>query len=618
MSKLIIQRLSYYGFFVLIIAIILSSFSILYFLFKINTANNDLYKIKETSSSFLNVKISTEKLLTSNDLDKPRAEFIENIKIFNKKLKELKKIEYNNITEIENLWYASQTDISQIKSLLNDNVINKKNLHNTPLLKIEGLLFKTNNTTALYATIVTLNQKIQNLIQYETFIIEEFMKMENSNSQIINKNIDNSLYQSIISPIIILIISLIMIYYINRKIKVIESELTNTKEQLTKSFEEIQKSHKFTKYIIDSVPVALFWKDINSNYLGSNANFFDFISVDSTNELIGKNDFEIYFNDNNIQRYIDIDKEVISSGEAQLNYEEIIKNKEGNDIFILASKVPLKDIKGKIIGILGIYLDITQKKKTQIELSNKEKLLSQQSKMAAMGEMLENIAHQWRQPLSVITTGASGIKLEKEYGILKDEFLIETLDSMMVASNHLSTTIDDFREFFKEDKQKDYFRIDEVIQKSMFILSSKFKNRNIDVVSDIDNIQIYGFKNEMIQVIMNILNNSNDVLEKLEEDDKYIFIDAKTDNDRLKLTIKDSGGGIPEDIINKVFEPYFTTKHKSQGTGIGLYMSEEIVVKHMGGKISVENIEYSYKNKNYKGAGFTIYLPLTEEKKEKS
>jgi len=240
----------------------------------------------------------------------------------------------------------------------------------------------------------------------------------------------------------------------------------------------------------------------------------------------------------------------------------------------------------------------------------KDNMLFQQSKMASMGEMMENIAHQWRQPLSFISTSASGIRLNKEYNSLSDELLDEALENIMNSTQFLSNTIDDFRDFYKIDKIKLKFSVKEVLDKTLKLTSSRFTNRSIKVIQDVDEIFIFGFENELIQVFINILNNARDELEKLPYDERFIFIKIKEDNNFLFISIKDNAGGIDEKIVKRVFEPYFTTKSDEKGTGIGLYMSKEIIEKHFNGTILAQNEEFIYLNKEFKGANFIINIPL--------
>ncbi len=269
------------------------------------------------------------------------------------------------------------------------------------------------------------------------------------------------------------------------------------------------------------------------------------------------------------------------------------------------------------IGIIFIFFIYKLIAKVEFKLIEKEKMMAQQSKMASMGEMLENIAHQWRQPLSVISTASSGIIMQKEFGLSSEEKEIETLNLITDSAKHLSKTINDFRDFFKTHKKKVTFSVKEIYKKTVALLESKFKNRSIEVIENIEDIELYDLDSELIQVIMNILNNARDILEnKDKEYRKLIFIDIYRENNNAILKIKDNGGGVPENIINNIFEPYFTTKHKSQGTGIGLYMSEEIIKKHMKGDLTVSNEQYEYEGKIYTGACFTIVLSIKKEFEE--
>ena len=240
----------------------------------------------------------------------------------------------------------------------------------------------------------------------------------------------------------------------------------------------------------------------------------------------------------------------------------------------------------------------------------KDRIMSQQSKMAAIGEMMENIAHQWRQPLSLITTGSSGLKIKKELGVLEDKFMIDTLDSIIQSATNLSTTIDEFRDFFRPTREKTEFSLFECCNKTLDLLNSKLKNKKIRVIKNIEAIDINAFESELIQVIMSILNNSRDAFDENSEQKRLIFIDVSKDENNILIKIKDNASGVSQDILEKIYEPYFTTKHRSQGTGIGLYMSEEIITKHMNGRIESNNKKYIYDDIEYKGLETVITLPL--------
>ena len=265
--------------------------------------------------------------------------------------------------------------------------------------------------------------------------------------------------------------------------------------------------------------------------------------------------------------------------------------------------------KTKELRYLNENLQITIDKKTK-ELLEKEAILNQQAKMAAMGEMIENIAHQWRQPLSVISTISSSLKIKREMNMLDDKEFYEALQSINRTSQHLSNTIDDFRNFFSPNKEINKFYISELIKKSKDLIKSRFDKFNIKVIENIDDIEILSYQNELFQVILNLFSNSIDVLSSNEIEDKIIHIKIYQDENNLCIEFLDNGGGIKDEFINRVFEPYFTTKHKSQGTGIGLYMSLQIVTKHLNGEISVKNDTFIENNIAYFGAKFTILLPI--------
>ena len=265
--------------------------------------------------------------------------------------------------------------------------------------------------------------------------------------------------------------------------------------------------------------------------------------------------------------------------------------------------------KTKELKYLNENLQLAIDKKTK-ELLEKEAILNQQAKMAAMGEMIENIAHQWRQPLSVISTISSSLKIKKEMNILDDKEFYEALNNINKTSEHLSNTIDDFRNFFSPNKEMNKFYLSQLIKKSKDLIKSRFDKFNIKVIEHIDDIEILSYQNELFQVILNLFSNSIDVLSSSQIENKIIYIKIYHDENNLYIEFLDNGGGIKDEFINRVFEPYFTTKHKSQGTGIGLYMSLQIVTKHLNGEISVKNDTFIENNTAYFGAKFTILLPI--------
>ena len=252
-------------------------------------------------------------------------------------------------------------------------------------------------------------------------------------------------------------------------------------------------------------------------------------------------------------------------------------------------------------------------KQNQNKIKEQDRIMYQQAKMASMGEMLENIAHQWRQPLSVISTESSGVKLKKEFGILDEDELLETMDNITKTTQHLSKTIDDFRNFFKPQIEHEVFNIESSMDKTFDIIGKKLTNRDFVVIKNIGSkLKVDGFESELVQVFMNIISNTIDATMINDIQQRYIFIDIFKDNTNAIIKIKDSAGGIQNNIIDKIFDPYFTTKHQTSGTGIGLYMSEEIILKHFNGEITAVNVEYEYDGHSLKGVEFIIKIPLCD------
>ncbi|MCT7511634.1 ABC transporter substrate-binding protein [Aliarcobacter cryaerophilus] len=267
----------------------------------------------------------------------------------------------------------------------------------------------------------------------------------------------------------------------------------------------------------------------------------------------------------------------------------------------------LVNIKTNRLKIMNKKL-ATRIKKELDKHQEKDRILAQQQKMVAMGQMIENIAHQWRQPLSVISTSASGIKLKKQLNILEDEELIKSIEQIVDTAKYLSDTIDDFRYFFKPQKDKTKFSLVKNIEKSLSFLETVLKENSIKVEFEYEDIDITAYETELMQVFINIISNSKDAFIEKKIKDRVIFISIKNFPNRILIEIKDNAGGVEDDILDKVFEPYFTTKHQYSGTGIGLYMSNQIIKTHLNGDIFMKNCSFKYKNIEQKGVVTTIIL----------
>jgi signal transduction histidine kinase len=249
------------------------------------------------------------------------------------------------------------------------------------------------------------------------------------------------------------------------------------------------------------------------------------------------------------------------------------------------------------------------------ENKNKDAILYQQAKMASMGEMIGNIAHQWRQPLSVISTTVTGMSFKMEYGAkIESEELLESFERVNDTVQFLSKTIDDFQDYLKPQKIDELFNIKDVITQNLEMFGKTFANNDIKIVLDIHDVFVKNSKNELLQVTINILNNAKDALKEFVAENKLLFISIYKEGDFGIISIKDNAGGVPDEVLPKIFDAYFTTKHKSQGTGLGLYMSYQIVTNRFKGNIKVINEEYEYEGKEYKGANFKITLPIESNK----
>lgn len=359
------------------------------------------------------------------------------------------------------------------------------------------------------------------------------------------------------------------------------------KIQIQKRIEE-QKNEFETifNYSIDGLAII----DLESNFLEFNTAFIKMTGF-TREELLKTSCLK-----QTVPEDIEVTKNALASVLKKgliVDFEKtfIVKNR---NIVVNESMVLLPDKK----RILLCIKDVTQ-----------HKFMESQSKLASMGEMIGNIAHQWRQPLSLISTIASGIKVQIEYGQFDEKTIIPDMDSIIKQTTYLSNTIDDFRNFIKNNNEKGEVQISNIIKKVLSISHPSVVNHNITIIENTkDDMRFDAFENQLIQALINILNNSKDALKEHIAEDKprLIFIETKNIINGFVLKIKDNAGGISENVIQKIFEPYFTTKHKSIGTGIGLSITHQIITKHHNANITASNETYEYDGKTYTGACFTI------------
>ncbi|MGB5920452.1 ATP-binding protein [Arcobacter sp.] len=370
---------------------------------------------------------------------------------------------------------------------------------------------------------------------------------------------------------------------------------------ITKEFKKEEDLKEYFKKSIDNLASPIIIFNENGEVLTVNKTFeklsgYKYKEIDTIDKWTKKAYDKNASNQKNIIDNLYTIDTIIDNG---ISY---IKTKSGKTIIWNFYSAPF-GIRNKKRTIIANAVDIT-------EVKEKEKMIMQQSKMAAMGEVLENIAHQWRQPLSNISTISTTINLKYEMNTLDNKEINDSMKIINDTVQYLSKTIDDFRNFFKPSNEKTYFNIQDTFEKTLLVIGNKFKNENIEFINKIDNIKILNDNNALMQVFINLFNNSKDAFIERNITNRLLFLKTNIKNDEIILEIKDNAGGIEKNIIDKIFEPYFTTKSNSFGTGIGLYMCQEIVTKHMNGKISVENVNYTYNEKKEKGTNFIITLPL--------
>jgi DNA-binding response OmpR family regulator len=307
----------------------------------------------------------------------------------------------------------------------------------------------------------------------------------------------------------------------------------------------------------------------------------------------GINFLEIIKEDPN---YFDIPVIVVSGDSSRDNYARVLKN--GASDFI---KKPF------IIEEVLLKCDVHIKSYIQ-----GKKIIESQKEMAkqkSISKLLENIAHHWRQPLSVISTNASSIMIENEYKINSEISIDTRMKQILEYTKLLSNTIEDFRLLFSKGFIPEIVVVDEFIDSLLGTYIEYIKSNNIKVIKNIQVESFYGFGDQLKQILTLLINN----IKEHAINNKYIFISIKEIDDNIQIIVKDNGGGAPDEIIENIFEPYFTTKHQSFGKGVGLYVVYQIITEEFNGSIKARNAQFLQDNKAHKGLEFTITIPIIED-----
>jgi len=368
--------------------------------------------------------------------------------------------------------------------------------------------------------------------------------------------------------------------------------------------------------IFDSVRAMIWYIDRDGNVLRSNRLAERYVGM-AAGDMAGKSVFDL-LPPAVAARYHADTMAVIASGREMLGTIEPVPRPDGSAGWFQSDKIPIHDENGEVVGVTIFVTDVSERLRAEEELKrlnevleqrvaaeaakNREKdlLLIQQSRLAAMGEMMGNIAHQWRQPLNALGVLLSNVRDAYDFGELDGAMLDHSITDGRRLIQKMSTTIDDFRNFFRPNRQKVAFSLQDAVEEAIALVDASFKNNNIVIhFQRGEEVKIIGFPNEFSQVLLNLLSNAKDVLGS-KAGQREVSIQVSCAAGSVRVAVHDNGGGIPGSVLPKIFDPYFTTREK--GTGIGLYMSK-MIVENMDGSIFARNIG--------DGAEITIELPLS-------
>ncbi|NPA59024.1 MAG: response regulator [Epsilonproteobacteria bacterium] len=353
------------------------------------------------------------------------------------------------------------------------------------------------------------------------------------------------------------------------------NRLDNQVRELQESYKNISKQKESFQILLDAAMEMIFIHDKDLNIIDANKTAYKSLGFDEKDDLLYKNLLDFIDEKEHKKILAQIQKQ------DELEHEVEIKNS------VDATIVTLCKTKSSIIDLENIYittmLDITT-------LKQKETQLLHQSRLAQMGEMISMIAHQWRQPLNTISSYNDSIKLKTILDKIDNETIMDITKKISTQVHFLSSTIDDFRNFFKPDKEMSKTTLNKITNDVLEIIEFSLTNNHITCNIELNShTQFMSFENELKQVVINLIKNAQDALIEKNIEEPYIEIKTYDDDKNMIFQIKDNGGGIEQHIIEKIFKPYFSTKSEKEGTGLGLYMSKTIVEKHCMGQLLVEN-----------------------------
>jgi len=368
--------------------------------------------------------------------------------------------------------------------------------------------------------------------------------------------------------------------------------------------------------IFDNALEGIFQRTAGGEYLEANPALARMLGYDSPQELMAHPDAvgrNLYVRP---EKY-DVITALLRERGAVEGFEAEMYRRDKSVIWASICARSVRDEKGALLFYEGTIMEVTQRKRAQEalaeserkyrqlsealeqrvqeavqELRRKDEMLIVQGRQAVMGEMLSNIAHQWRQPLNLLALLVQDLKMTKNLGDFTEEYLDENVEKTLEVIDRMSKTIDDFRYFFKPDKERVAFEVADVVEKALSLLNGSFKAHLIEPRVMLDGSPtVTGYPGEFTQVMLNILVNARDALIGRQVADPRIVIRVFAQGEKTVVTITDNAGGIPQEVLYKIFDPYFTTKGPEQGTGIGLFMCKNIIEKSMGGTLTARNVE---------------------------
>jgi PAS domain S-box-containing protein len=422
--------------------------------------------------------------------------------------------------------------------------------------------------------------------------------------------------------------------------KRMEDELQHAHDDLEKRVEErsgelaetvkaLRESRDYLDKIINTITDPIFVKDRGHRLVLVN-DAECALTGRSREDIIGRNEYD-FFPKEQGDVFWEKDEMVFTTGQENINEEEI-NDAQGGKRVVVTKKSLYNDMRGNKF-IVGIIQDITEHKQAEKQLKlnkqmleelngkleemvqeevaknrGKDIILIQQNRQAALGELMEHIAHQWKQPLNVINLMMYDLGETYSLGKLSDEQVKTTRDNIMDLTEHMAQTINVFRDFYKPEKEKIVFRIKESIDRALSFVAPALRFHAIGVELDVDpELFALGYPKEYAQVLLNILSNAREAFREKEAGNRLVKISAFAKEYKAVVTLTDNAGGITAAINDKIFDIYFTTKESSGGTGIGLYMSKNIIEKNMGGTLSCRNID--------QGAEFRIEINIPGDEK---